>query len=79
MMYKFLSWDTFREICRDDALNWYHSGYTAAELTPADIINEIPAEYWEDVEYAPDDTHRSFTAQEIAEATIEVLAQIEQL
>lgn len=79
MKYKFLSWDQFRESCREDAFLWYTNGYTADELTAADILNEYPEEYWEDVEYAPDALSRSFTAEEIAEQTLDYIAKFEEV
>lgn len=60
MMAKVMTWDNFREVCREDAANWYQGGYTADELT--------------DDEY--DDLSSAFTPAEFAAQTLEYLAEM---
>lgn len=78
MKAKILTWDDFREFCREDAYNLFYSGCTADELTAEDILNEYTDEYFEDDttdEY--DELSSAFTPEEFAAKTLEYLEEIE--
>ena len=77
MMAKIMTWDEFREVCREDAANWAQGGYTADELTEAEIIHEYPDDYFCDStndEY--DDLSSAFTPAEFTAQTLEYLADM---
>lgn len=68
---KIMTWDEFREMCEMDAQNWAASGYTAKDLTPEDILNEYPEDYFcdsTDDEY--DELSSCFTPDEVAIKTL---------
>lgn len=78
MKAKIMRWDDFREMCKLDARNWYHEGYTSDTLTTADILDEYPEDYFEDDtadEY--DELSSAFTPAEFAAKTLESLMEIE--
>lgn len=78
MKAKIMTWDEFREVCREDAYNWYYNGWTANKLTAKDILNEYPEDYFEDdTEDWYDDLSNAFTPEEIAAKTLEYLEAIE--
>lgn len=77
MMYKILTWDKFREICKEDAFNWHDNGYTADELTEEDILNEYPDDYFTDEYTDTDELSSCFTPHEIAAKTLEYLSEME--
>lgn len=75
---KILTWDEFREYCREDAYNWHNSSYTTKDLTEEDILNEYPEDYFKDDtndEY--DELSSCFTPDEFARKTLEYLEEIE--
>ena len=37
MKCKIMTWDEFREMCREDAQSWYYNGYASDELTPDEV------------------------------------------
>lgn len=79
MKAKIMTWDEFREMCREDAYNWRHSGWTSDRITAEDILNEYPEDYFEDDtadEY--DELSSAFTPAEFAAKTLEYLAEIEE-
>ena len=76
MMYKFLSWADFKEICQTDAFNWKNSGYTADDLTADDILNEYPDDYFGDEYQEATSTERCFTPEEFAEQTLEYISEM---
>lgn len=74
---KILTWDEFREYCKEDAYNWYIAGYTTKNLTKKDIINEYPEDYFKDnTEDEYDELSNCFTPDEFAKKTIEYLEEI---
>lgn len=78
MKAKVLTWNEFRDICREDAYNWKNSGWTADKITADDILNEYPEDYFEDDtagEY--DELSSAFTPEEFAAKTLEYLEEIE--
>lgn len=78
MKAKIMTWDEFREMCREDAYNWHHSGWTSDRITAEDILNEYPEEYFsDDTDDEYDDLSSAFTPAEIADKTLEYLAEIE--
>lgn len=75
---KILTWDQFREYCKEDAYLWYESGYTTGRLTEEDIVDEYSDDYFEDDSNADhDDLSSCFTAKEFASKTLEYLREIE--
>lgn len=79
MKAKIMTWDEFREVCREDAINWHNSGWTSDKITAEDILNEYPEDYFEDDtadEYA--DLSSAFTPAEFAAKTLEYLEEIEE-
>lgn len=77
MKAKVLPWYEFREICYNDACNWFNSGYTADELTEDDILNEYPDDYFTDTtETVCDEFSIAFEPSEFASATLEYLAEM---
>ena len=78
MKCKIMTWDEFREMCREDAQNWYYSGYTSDELTAEDILNEYDESFFSDSmndEY--DDLSSCFTPDEVAQKTLDYLEEME--
>ena len=43
---KIMTWDEFRVRCKMDALCRYYSGYSSAELTAEDIINDYDESFF---------------------------------
>ena len=75
---KILTWNDFRDVCKEDAYNWKHAGWTAKELSEQDILNEYPEDYFEnDTSEECDDLSRCFTQKEFAQKTLEYLEEIE--
>lgn len=75
---KIMTWDEFREMCREDAQSWYYNGYSSDELTAEDILNEYPEDYFcdsTDDEY--DHLTSYFTPDEVAQKTLEYLEEME--
>lgn len=75
---KILTWDEFREYCKEDAYHWRESGYTTANVTADDILGEYSDDYFTD---STDDDYNElsscFTADEFAAKTLEYLGEIE--
>lgn len=79
MKAKIMTWDDFREVCREDAYSWYHSGWASGKITAEDILNEYPGDYFEDdTEDEYDELSSAFTPAEFAAKTLEYLAEIEE-
>lgn len=79
MKCKIMTWDDFRSMCDTDARNWAESGYTAKELTPDDILNEYPEDYFCDsTDGYWDELSSGFTPDEIAAKTLEYLAEYDE-
>lgn len=77
MKAKVLTWDKFREVCYDDAYNWFNGGYSADELTENDIINEYPDDYFTDTtETECNELSSAFTPSDFADKTLEYLEEI---
>lgn len=77
MKAKVLTWDEFREICKEDACNWFNGGYSADELTENDIIHEYPDNYFSDTtETEHDELSSAFTPYEFAKQTLEYLEEM---
>ena len=77
-MGKILSWDDFREYCKADAHLFFESGYTADDLTTADIIAEYDKNYFcDDINSSHDDLSSCFTPEEFAKKTLEFLKELE--
>lgn len=75
---KILTWDEFREYCKEDAHHWHESGYKSADVTEEDILGEYIDDYFEDdTDDEYDDLSSCFTPVEFARRTIEYLAEIE--
>ena len=78
MKAKIMTWDEFREVCSEDAYNWYHSGWTSDKITVDDILNEYPEDYFTDsTDDDYDELSSCFTPDEFASKTLEYLEQIE--
>lgn len=80
MKCKIMTWDEFREMCREDAENWYYNGYTSDELTAEDILNEYDESFFCDRtedEYDYDALTSSFTPDEVAQKTLDYLEEME--
>ena len=79
MKAKIMTWDEFREVCREDAHNWYHSGWESDMITADDILNEYPEGYFsDDTDDDYDDLSSAFTPAEFAAKTLEYLEEIEE-
>ena len=79
MKAKIMTWDEFREMCREDAYNWHDSGYKASDLTTEDILSEYDSEYFgDDTNDDYDDLSSAFTPAEFAAKTLEYLEEIEE-
>lgn len=79
MKAKIMTWDDFREMCREDAVNWHDSGYKASDLTAEDILSEYDSEYFcDDTNDDYDDLSSAFTPAEFAAKTLEYLEEIEE-
>ena len=75
---KILTWDEFREYCKEDAYHWHVSGYKSTDVTEEDILGEYSEDYFEDDSNADyDDLSSCFTAKEFASKTLEYLREIE--
>ena len=75
---KILTWDEFRQYCKEDAYHWHESGYSIADVTEEDILGEYSEDYFEDDSNADyDDLSGCFTAKEFASKTLEYLREIE--
>ena len=75
---KVLTYDKFREICKEDAYNWHNTGWFANEITEYDIIHDYPDNYFSDnTESEHDDLSSAFTPSEFAKQTLEYLEEIE--
>ena len=75
---KILTWDEFREVCREDAFNWHRAGWSFSEITEEDILNEYPEDYFSDGtgdDY--DELSSCFTPQEFAAKTMEYMEALE--
>lgn len=78
MKCKIMTWDEFREMCREDAQSWYYNGYSSDELTAEDILNEYPEDYFCDSTDDEYDVLTSyFTPDEVAQRTLEYLKEME--
>ena len=86
MKCKIMTWDEFREMCREDAQSWYYNGYTSDELTAEDILNEYQDDYFCDStdDYFCDSTDDEydiftsyFTPDEVARKTLNYLKEME--
>lgn len=78
MKAKIMAWDEFMEMCREDAYNWHHSGWTSDKITAEDILNEYPEGYFSgDTNDDYDDLSSAFTPAEFVEKTLEYLEDIE--
>ena len=73
MKCKIMTWDEFREMCREDAQSWYYNGYSSDELTAEDILNEYPEGYFCD----SDVLTSYFTPDEVAQKTLDYLEEME--
>lgn len=78
MGYKVMTWDEFREVCKEDAGNWVNSGYTAEELTESDILAVYPDNYFDSEYQETDDLSSCFTPQELAEKTIDYIRELQE-
>ena len=79
MKAKIMRWDDFRDMCREDAVNWHDSGYKASDLTAEDILSEYDSEYFgDDTADEYDELSSAFTPSEFAAKTLEYLAEIEE-
>lgn len=75
---KIMTWDEFREMCREDAQSWYYNGYSSDELTAEDILNEYPEDYFCDSTDDEYDVLTSyFTPDEVAQKTLDYLEEME--
>lgn len=78
MKCKIMTWDEFREMCKEDAESWYYNGYSSDELTAEDILNEYPEDYFCD---STDDEYDAltsyFTPDEVAQKTLDYLEEME--
>lgn len=75
---KILTWDEFREYCKEDAYYWHESGYSIADVTEADILSEYSDDYFTDsTDDDYDELSSCFTADEFAAKTFEYLGEIE--
>lgn len=78
MKCKIMTWDEFREMCREDAQIWYYNGYSSDELTAEDILNEYPEDYFCDSTDDEYDVLTSyFTPDEVAQKTLDYLEEME--
>ena len=78
MKCKIMTWDEFREMCREDAQSWYYNGYSSDELTAEDILNEYPKDYFCDSTDDEYDVLTSyFTPDEVAQKTLDYLEEME--
>lgn len=76
-MFIIRTWEEFREMCREDASNWYYGGYKASELTTEDIVDEYDESFFT---AAPEDARegeRAFSAAEVAEWTLSYMLEME--
>ena len=74
-----MSWQEFREVCKEDAYLWHQNGNTADDLSAEDILNEYPGDYFGDESADTDDLYdgyRSFSPAEFAEQTLEYLKEM---
>lgn len=79
MKAKIMTWDEFREMCREDAAILHDSGYKTSDLTAEDIISEYDSEYFcDDTDDDYDDLSSAFTPAEFATKTLEYLEEIEE-
>jgi len=77
MMAKIMTWDEFREVCREDAANWHQNGNTIDDLGTADILNEYPDDYFcDNTDDWCDDLSHAFTPVEFVAQTLEYLAEM---
>lgn len=76
---KVMTWDKFREVCYEDACNWWANGWTADEITADDILKEYPDDYFTDTtDTYSDDLSSAFTPSEFAAQTIEYFAEMKE-
>ena len=78
MKCKIMTWDEFREMCKEDAQSWYYNGYSSDELTAEDILNEYDESFFSDSmtdEY--DDCSSCFTPDEVVQTTLDYLKKME--
>ena len=78
MKCKIMTWDEFREMCKEDAQSWYYNGYSSDELTAEDILNEYDESFFSDSmtdEY--DDCSSCFTPDEVVQRTLDYLKKME--
>ena len=79
MKCRIMTWSEFREMCREDAVNWHNSGWTSDKITAEDILNEYPEDYFEDdTADECDELSSAFTPAEFAAKTLEYLEEIEE-
>lgn len=79
MKAKIMTWDEFREMCREDAAILHDNGNESSDLTVEDIVSVYDSEYFcddTDNEYA--DLSSAFTPAEFAAKTLEYLEEIEE-
>lgn len=79
MKAKIMTWDEFREMCREDAAILHDSGNESSDLTVEGIVSVYDSEYFcddTDDEYA--DLSSAFTPAEFAAKTLEYLEEIEE-
>lgn len=78
MKCKMMTWDEFREMCREDAESWYYNGYSSDELTAEDILNEYEESFFSDNTDDEYDALTSyFTPDEVAQKTLDYLEEME--
>ena len=78
MKVKIMTWDEFRAMCREDAYNWHHSGWTSDKITTEDILNEYPEGWFDnDTNSDYDELSSCFSPQEVALKTLQYLEEIE--
>ena len=78
MKCKIMTWDGFREMCREDVQSWYYNGYSSNELTAEDILNEYPEDYFCDSTDGEYDVLTSyFTPDEVVQKTLDYLEEME--
>lgn len=71
-----MTWDEFREVCKEDAYNWINSGYTTDELTESDILSGYPDDYFNSEYQETDDLSSCFTAHDFAEKTLDYIKEL---
>lgn len=82
---KLMSWENFRETCRDDAYLWNDNGYTADELSNSDILGCYDGDYFADDPDDPETNERIdwnienlFTPEDFCNMTRQYMREIEE-